>query len=195
MQIRYTNRKGITYYLCRGAGKTGKPRYYFAREPRDEPVSQIPEGFRISESVNGILSLAQDRPSQIWPEEVAAVEAAVRRHPKSGNYRVNVKRDRIEIYERVGPDAEELCAVLGLAGVDLPGLVDSIRATQERHGRFEPVLRLILADAEQRTFWVERMCYLGSVDDFVPIGASGTVDELSRQLIPILGTEDFFDLY
>lgn len=195
MPITYTNRKGITYYLCQSVGKTGKRRYYFAREPREEAVAQIPDGFKISESVNGVVSLVRDRPTQIWPEEVAAVEAAVRRHPESGDYRVNVKRDRIEIYERVGPDAEDLRAALGLAGVDLPGLIDSIRATQERHGRFEPVLRLILADRERRVFHVERMCYLGRIDGFMPIDARGMVDELARRLIPTLGTDDFFELH
>jgi hypothetical protein len=36
----------------------------------------------------------------------AEVEAAVRRHPKARRYRVGVKRDRIVVYEIVGPDAE-----------------------------------------------------------------------------------------
>ena len=31
MSITHTNRKGVTYYLCRGVAKSGKPRYYFAR--------------------------------------------------------------------------------------------------------------------------------------------------------------------
>jgi len=38
MPVTYTNRKGHTYYLCQGVTKTGKSRYYFAREPRGEPV-------------------------------------------------------------------------------------------------------------------------------------------------------------
>ena len=91
MSVTYTNRKGRTYHLCQGVTKTGKPRYYFARESKGEAVEEIPAGFRISESVNGIVSLVRDRPPQIRPEEVAAVEAALRRHPKSRNYRVAVK--------------------------------------------------------------------------------------------------------
>jgi len=51
MPVTYTNRKGFTYYLCRGMTKTGKPRYYFAREIKDEPLEQIPDGYTISESV------------------------------------------------------------------------------------------------------------------------------------------------
>jgi hypothetical protein len=40
MPITYTNRKGVTYHLCRGVTKTGKPRYYFAREPKSDLPSR-----------------------------------------------------------------------------------------------------------------------------------------------------------
>jgi hypothetical protein len=199
MSVTYTNRKGITYYLCQGVTKTGKPRYYFAREPKGKLVDEIPEGYEISESVNGIVSLAKKRPKLIRTEEVAAVEAAVQRHPKSGNYRVSVKDNRIDIYELVGPDADHLISVLGemrLGQLD-PDLANRLRAEQERYGRFAPVLRFTLrvGDAEQRTFYVQRMCYLGSVDDWITIGPSGSIDQLARQLIPKLGTDAFFELY
>src|SRR2546425_12083054 len=76
MPVSYTNRKGLTYTLYRGQTKTGKPRYYFGRagQSQGEPVMEIPPGFVISESVNGVVSLVKDRPSPIRPEEVAAIE-------------------------------------------------------------------------------------------------------------------------
>ena len=195
MPVTYTNRKGITYYLCQSVTKTGKPRYYFAREPKGEPVEQIPEGFKIGESVNGLVFLAKDRPAQIWPEEVAVVEAAVGRHPKSHKYRVNVKHNRIEVYEQVGPDADELIAAWGQQVLSISGLADRIRAERERHAQFTPVLRFILANAERRTFRAERWCYLGSIDDWIDVGPMGPLDRLARQLIPKLGTERFFELF
>ena len=42
------------------------------------------------------------------PQEVPTVDAAIARHPKSRNYRVAVKRNRIEVHERIGPGADEL---------------------------------------------------------------------------------------
>ena len=195
MPIKYTNRKGITYYLCRGVTKTGKPRYYFAREPKGDPVEQVPEGFKISESVNGIVSLVRDRPALIQPEEVAAVEAAVGQHPKSHKYRVSVKNNRIEVYEQVGLDAKELAAALAQDGLDMPGLADRLRPTMERRAQFTPVLRFILADAERRTFRVERWCYLGSIDDWIHVGPTGPLDRLARHWIPRLGTDQFFELF
>jgi hypothetical protein len=195
MPVTYINRKGLTYYLCRGVTKTGKPRYFFAREIKGEPVEEIPAGYKISESVNGIVSLAKDRPSQILPEEILAVEATVGRHPKRHNYRISAKHNRIDIYERVGPDAEDLVTALSRDGLMSPGLAGRIHTEIERYGQFTPILRFILEDAEDRTFGVQRMCYLGSVDDWINLGASGSVDELAARLIPKLGTDQFFELF
>ena len=194
MPVTYTNQKGMTYYLCRSVTKTGKPRYYFAREPKGEPVEEIPEGYKIGESVNGLVFLKKDRPAQILPAEVAAVEKAVERHPKSRNYRVDVKHDRIEVYERIGPDTDRLIQALGEHMLGMPGLEDRIRAEQEQHARFTPVLRFILADAKRRTFRVERMHY-GGRDEWFEIGATGPVKKLARKLIPTLGTHAFFELF
>ena len=96
MTVTYTSRKGLTYYLCQGVTKTGKPRYYFAREPKDTPLDHIPEGYAISESVNGIVSLTKAQISQLREGEIAAVKAAVARHPQSRKYRVNVRPKRID---------------------------------------------------------------------------------------------------
>src|SRR4051812_7390833 len=118
MPVSYTNRKGVTYTLYQGQTRTGKPRYYFGRagQGQDEPVTELPPGFRISESVNGVVSLVKERPSLIQPEEVAAIEAAVHKHPEAGRYRVAVKHDRIEIYEKVGPDYNTLVSELHIPG-------------------------------------------------------------------------------
>jgi len=194
MPVTYTNWKGVTYYLCRGITKTGKPRYYFAREPKGEPVEQIPEGWKINESVNGTVSLVKDRPVQIRPEELKAVEAAVRRHPKSYNYRVAVKDKRIEIYERVGPDLDDFITEFSKVGLLVPGRAEWVRELLEDRARFAPVLRFILMDAEQRTFCTERWCYLGSIDDWIDVGPMGPVDRLARQWIPKLGTDALFEV-
>jgi hypothetical protein len=64
-------------------------------------------------------------------DEVAAVEAAVRRHPKSRKYRVNVKHNRIEVYEMVGPDADELVAALVEEGLASAALADRLRPMKD----------------------------------------------------------------
>ncbi len=112
MPITYTNRKGRTYYLCQGVTKTGKPRYYFATTAEENRVERVPEGYVISESVNGVVSLAKERPLLILEREVTTVKNAIQKHPRAKSYRVSVKSDRIEIYEHVGTDPGDLFAGL-----------------------------------------------------------------------------------
>ena len=200
MPINYTNRKGQTYTLYRGQTRSGKPRYYFGYPGKDqaETVTELPAGYTISESVNGVVSLIKDkdRPSPIKPEEVAAVEAAVRRHPDASRYRVVVKGKRIEVYERAGPDYEDVARELRIPGLWRPGLSEELRDLQERHAHYEPIMRFNLLDPAERRFGVERMCYRSSVDGWLElILKKGPVGELARELIPTLGTDEFFELW
>ena len=194
MPVTYTNRKGVTYTLYRGETKAGKPRYYFGRAGGEEPVAELPAGHSISESVNGVVSLVKDRPSPLQPGEVAAVEAAVRRHPEAKRYRVVAKGRRIEIYERTGADYVDTLAELGIFGLSRAQIATRLGDLEERHARFEPVLRLTLLDREQRRFGAARMCYLGGIDDWLDLGNLGTAAELADALVPTLGTDDFFEL-
>ena len=197
MPVSYTNRKGQTYTLYRGQTKTGKPRYYFGRagQGQGEPVTELPPGYTISESVNGVVSLVKDRPSLIQPEEVAAIEAAVRQHPEARRYRVAVKGNRIEVYEQVGPDYNALVSELHLPGLSRPGLAEELRALEERHAQYTPVLRFTLLDPKQRRFGSERMCYRGSIDGWLELVQTGPVAQLARALIPTLGTDQFYELW
>src|SRR2546422_63028 len=154
MPVSYTNRKGRTYTLYRSQTKTDKPRYYFGRadQGHGEPVTELPPGFTISESVNGVVSLVKDRPSLIQPEEVAAIEEAVHQHLEARRYRVAIKYYQIEIYEQVGPDYDALLSKLQTADLSSPGLAERLQAEEARYARDTPVLRFILLDPKQRRF-------------------------------------------
>jgi len=191
MPVTYINRKGTTYYLCKGITKTGKPRYFFAREPKSEAIDAIPEGYQIEESVNGIVSLVKDRPKLIAPEETAVVEAALKRHPKGGNYRLGVKHNQIVVYERLGPDVKNLNAILGIFGP----LDQRAREYLDHSAQYTPIMRFILDDPEKRDYHAERWCYRGSIDDWIYAGQSGKIETLARKLIPTFGTDDFYELY
>jgi hypothetical protein len=194
VQVTYTNRKGKTYYLCRGVTKTGKPRYYFATEPKGEPAEEVPEGYEIRESVNGVVSLAKKRAIQILPEERAAVEAAIKRHPKARNYRVDVKGKQIVVYERVGPDAEDLSPLLRSYGQLSPSRLGDLQEFLDQSARFTPVMRFRLLDEDKRTFCTERWSYLASIDDWIQIGPSGPVHLLAQRYIPLLGSNALYDV-
>jgi hypothetical protein len=192
MPVTYTNRKGVPFYLCQGATKTGKPRYFLAREIRGEPVEQIPDGYTITESVNGVVSLSKVQVSQLREEEINAIKADVARHPKRKRYRVNARSKRIEIYEAVGPDAETFIAELGSRFPIFPGTASRLSEQMDRYTQYTPVLRFTLIDAEPRTFEAERMCYLGSIDDFIRIGY-GPLEPMASDIIATLGTDEFFE--
>lgn len=195
MPITYTNRKGTTYTLCQGVTKTGKPRYTFARDPQGKRVVEaIPDGYEISESVNGIVSLVKERPQKLLPQEIAAVEEAVRKHPKARNYCINVRHDSIEVYESVGPDADGLISDLkGLSFMTRAKEAD-LRAILERSAQFTLVLRFILEDEEARVYRAERWCYSGSIDDWIFVD-TGPLERLAQRMIPTLGTDAFYELF
>jgi hypothetical protein len=197
MAVTYTNRKGQTYTLYKGQTKTGKPRYYFGRTDKnhDEPVTELPPGFTISESVNGVVSLVKDRPALILSGEVAAVEETVKQHPEARRYRVAVKHNQIEIYEQVGPNYDTLLSEILPTGWVNPGLAERLQSEEEHYAQYTPVLRFILLDPAQRLFGVQRMCYLGSIDDWLELGQTGSVATMARALIPTLGTDQFYELW
>jgi hypothetical protein len=196
MPVTSTNRKGHIYYLCQGTTKNGKLRYYFARQPKDGSPDQIPEGYRISESVNGVVSLVKDRPQLILPQEVASVEAVLARHPKGRDYRVAVQKNQVVIYERLGPNVDALNEIFGKFSPLPPEILKGrVQEQLDKMARFSPILRFILVDSEGRNFNAERWSYFGNVDDWIDIGESGKLDKLARRLIPKLGTDDFFELF
>jgi hypothetical protein len=191
MPVTYTNRKGTTYTLCQGVTKSGKPRYYFARQPTGEPVEELPAGYAIVENVNGQVSLARQASRLIRPEEVRAVETLLARHPKAARYRVNVKGDRIEVCELSGPDATELAAALSKSGFRTPRAVEVLQGLQDDRGTFSPVLGFVLADRTARTFGVERQAYRG--DSWVKVSVTESLDRVARRWVPRLGTAKFYE--
>jgi hypothetical protein len=159
-------------------------------------MDAIPEGYKIRESINGIVSLAKERPCYILEEEVAAVKATIERHPKSRNYRVDVKPKRIDIYELVGSDMED--ELLGMLDKTFPpGALATIREYREDTGQYSAVMRFTLEDEARRLFHAERMCYRSSVDGWLLLWNVGDapIESLARRLIPALGTDAFFELH
>ena len=190
MAYSYTNRKGSIYYLCQAYTKTGKIRFYFAREPKAIPVDKIPTGYQVQESVNGIVSLVKAHPQLILPRELASVEAAVKKHPQGHRYRAAIKKNQIVIYERQGSDFTEIFAHIGLTAPKSIG-----QEFEERYAHYSPIMRFILDSIEGRIFIPQRWCFLGSIGDWINAGNSGKIEFLAEKLIPKLGTDEFYELY
>ncbi len=199
MAVTHTNRKGRTYFLCRGVTKTGKVRYFFSQKAKDNLVEAIPEGYEITESVNGVVSLAKVRPALLLETEIVAVRDALENHPRTELYRMDVRSRRITIYECAGPDPQDLARDLverfGWFGSSTESLAQRIESDRLAHAQFSPVMRFTLTGERRRRFRAERMCYLGSIDDWIDIGFNRPIGELVRELIPALGSDEFFELF
>lgn len=195
MAVTYTNRRGREYILCAGKTKTGKPHYFFAREPKGELLESIPDGYEISESVNGVVSLSKSKPKRITDEELGIIEQAVNIHPEKHTLRVKRKGKRIVIYEGVGMDMGDLADIWIDKLMINPSSRQSLVDLDQKHRQFTAVMRFTLLDKVERLFDAERMCYRSSVEDWLLIGTWESLAYCAANFIPALGTDDFYELY
>ena len=195
MPITYTNRKDVTYFLHRGETKSGKPRYFFTRKDQGDLVDELPAGFEIRESPNGIVSLARERPRRIQDSEVQLVKAALDRHPnKDLDCRLDVKPDSITVYGRVRPTVDVLVDIFTKHGFAVkPEGVDEVGKMLDRDARYEPVLRFELEDEKGRIFAAERMTYTGR-GGWLYLDSDG-LQTLAQRLIPLLDTDNYVERY
>lgn len=59
---------------------------------------------------------------------------------------------------------------------------------------YTPDMQFVLVDETKRTFATLRYCYLGSIDDWIPIGRSGKLPRLVKRYVKHLGKESFVTL-
>ena len=196
MPVSYTNRKGQTYFLCQRVTKTGKSRYFFAKNSWQNVLEEIPDGYHIEESVNGVVSLVKNRPQLILPEEVQLVETALQRHPKGNNYRVSVKGEQITIHERVGPDAETIAKIFEgtVSPLSRKDILDRTHTILDKKARFSPILRFALVNVETRNFCAERVTYMTSRPGWINISDCGPLQTLVDEIITLLDTDEYFEL-
>ncbi len=187
MPITHTNRKGVTFTLYRLDTPGRKTRYFFGKEGASgDPIDEVPPGFHITESPNGVVSLARDRPVLICPEEVAAVERAVQAHPRAHRFRVTSKHDRIEVYGQDGPDWTAVYDGMVAQGIAPPGKDEDLRELEQRHARFGPVLRFVLEDPASRWYAADEYISGPGYAEWDTTGQSGEIDALAEAIIPYL---------
>lgn len=189
MSIQHTSRTGKTYYLHAGVTKTGKPKYFFSTKQNGVPVAVIPEGFEIYENVDGQVFLRKITKQVILPEEVKLLEAALRKQGNAWEYRAEVKKNAIWIYES-GTDIGSISTMIE----SYTGRAMST-AEQFRHAHYMAVLRFVLADKQERTFVTERFCFRGSVDDWIYIDGPADLPGQVKKYIKHLGRESMYELF
>jgi hypothetical protein len=191
MTVIYTNRKGKTYYLHEGKTKLGNPKYFFALRNEGDLVEDLPVGYEVYENPNSQVFLRKKRPRVITDEEVAVVEAGMRRYCRLKHFIVDVQKNAILVHTP-DQDVDSLSKTLSfLAG----GRRASVDAALKRVLSYSPILQFVLVDKVNRVFETERYCFLGSIDDWIVIGNRDTLPRLVKTYVRHLGEASFFDLY
>ena len=194
MGVEYTNRKGDVYYLHAGKTRTGRPRYFFSREPSDAPVDTVPAGYEIYESPEaGLVYMRKAKAVAIAPFEREMVCEGIRRHAGLEHFLVDAQEDSLTVYLPTATEDVQAALAKGLPFTS----PKKVRAAADRIIRRSPyvkMMRFVLVDEDERLFHVERWCLLGGLDDWMFLDGPATLAKLVRKYMIHLGTESFFEL-
>ena len=187
MTVKYTNRKGETYYLKSGKTKTGKVLYNFVKNgDADGLVDLMPEGFEVTESVNAKVNLRKVQEQAITDAELFTVGTVLDSGSVKNNIRFESKGESIVIYEAQLPDFSGLS--LGLPKQYIQQMEKDFLVS----ARYEPVVKFELICENTRTFLAFRMCYRGR-EDWMEL-SQGKLQQLCDDILPHIGNESFYEL-
>lgn len=152
-------------------------------------IDALPDGHEVYENPNRQVYLRKIPKVVFTKEELADVEKGLRKHGKLEYFKIDVKKDAIIVYTPGNDPGELANAFLTPLGFSrsLPNM--------EKFLHYLPMMRFILVDEERRLFNVERWCFLGGIDGWIPLmGARGPLQTLVQKFAPHLGKESFFEL-
>ena len=191
MAYTHTNRKDNVYYLHQGKTKTGKPKYYFSQSDKGDTINSIPDGYEVYENANAQVFLRRIQPKIITDEEIQLVKDAIKSYTKLSHFFVEAKGNKILVYTP-DQDLDGLDSMLS-PFAQLRGI--NVKEYFGKRASFTPMMRFILSDKEERTFYTERYCFRGSIDDWIYLGSSsGTLLSQLMLYIKHLGQESFYEL-
>jgi hypothetical protein len=129
-------------------------------------------------------------PQIITPEEMEIVVSGIKKYAKLDYFIVDVKGKNIIVYT-----CDQNVDTLGEIASSSYGADSSrVRNAIARSLSYTPMMQLVLEDVKTREFVVERWCFRGSVDDWIPLTDSLNLKELVRKYASHLGKESFYDL-
>ncbi|MBA3397211.1 MAG: hypothetical protein H0T89_31585 [Deltaproteobacteria bacterium] len=191
--LSYTNRRGQVYYLHAGTTKTGKRRYFVAKTVGKDVLAEVPAGFEIVESINGVVSIRRIDPNaRSDPDtDLARVRAELARHAHLRRHRADVVKGEIMVFEPVGGLPDDLADYL-VASLQLtPGQLERRRPELEKGLRYTPVMRFAPIDGRYALF---RMTYRGDGGWSRWALDRGRLEDLASKYLKQIGTPGFFEL-
>ena len=187
--VQHINRKVKTYYLHAATTKTGKTRYVMTRA-REDALTELPEGYTITESVNRQVSVGRIQPKLIANAEQGMIESELESLGLN-RYRCAVKGHYITVYEPLyqESDFEPIFKNMGF----FAPLMEEYLSERTDKGPFEPVMRFRLFDEDKRIFEIQRMTYRGE-GGWMSLHKFGPLKDLVRKYLKHLGKDTFYDL-
>ena len=188
--VSYTNRQGRTYYLHAATRKSGKT-VYVMKTTAAGALTELPEGYAITENVNGQIGVGRKKPRIITEEEEALV---VKKLNDLGfeNYRCEAKSGYLTIWE----PSPSLAKVPELV-VNFPGLSPHhLSVFLKKHieaAPMEAILRFRLTDKKRRLFNLERMTWRGD-GGWKSLWQEAPLDQLAAKYLPHIGKDSFYEL-
>jgi hypothetical protein len=180
---------GVTYYLHEGRTKTGKPRYFFAKTMGPGMLGEIPNGFEVSESINGVVSVRRKTTDRaVVPEEdVKLVADAVGRHSHLRGYMVRAVDNAVVIFEphRRPSELRDIAERYG-ASYRASNFIEE----RMKKAQYAPIMKF---ERGVDGYAAMRMTFRGKGGWSWPLGI-GKLQGLATKFVKSIGTEDFFDL-
>jgi len=191
MPYQYTNRKKVTYSLYQNRTKTGKVRYYFSqKQSAGNPIEQLLEGYEVYENPNAVVFLRKKQAPVITRDEIALIEKGILKYCQLPRHTIDVKKNIIRVFIP-DQDVDDLINLFRESSIlSKPVNLDSL----ENMLTYSPVMQFVLEDKDERLFQAERYCYLGSTDDWIPIGFPGSLSKLAEKYLRHIGKDSYFEL-
>jgi hypothetical protein len=188
--VTYTNRHGEPYYLHEGRTKTGKARYFVSKGVGDGALRAMPEGFEITESINGVVSVRRTDPSRGHAPvgDLEAVRSEVARHAHLRRCVVEERGGEIFINEPEGGVDEAALGTMAAAFFVSPERMGEA-STPRRH-RYRPVMRF--SPDAPGVYAVYRMTYRGQGGWHIL--SAGPLAAMAKRFVAHIGKESFFEL-
>lgn len=181
----------MTYYLDQKPTKKGTVRYFFSqKQSAGNPVNQLPEGYEVYENSNAVVFLRKKQTPVITHTEITLIEQGVRKHCQLPRYIIDVKKNVIRVFI---PD-QDVDGLITLFSKNYLLPKSEIMNSLENVLTYSPVMQFVLVDKDERLFQTERYCYLGSVDDWIPIGLPGSLSKLAEKYLRHIGKDSYFEL-
>jgi hypothetical protein len=155
-------------------------------------VDSIPDGYEIYENPNAQVFLRKIPVEIISPEEIEMVEFGIKKHAKVSEFILDVKGKNIIIY-LCDQNVDDMIKTMEIMYPNSPNFLRN-RESFAFSLNYSPMMQFVLKDVETRSFTVERWCFRGSIDDWIPLDSSTDLKKLVQTYGAHLGKDSFFDL-